>query len=252
MPWRRESLPIPVFWPGELHGLASPWSRKDLDTTERLSLLLLLRSTGPKEQGSAVVVHRQYVESLQTRNQTQVSCAGWQTLNYWTTTEVLTLWFYLTCSWYIMLLGIFSSASGLFGFPLLWGPPSVTDCTTQGSRRKQMAYPSWAIQGKFNQSLIYKYVGRTPREVTGLVLGTLLGLKVGRRSRPEIGRWPPAEGAGSGGPGGKRCVCGREIISLIWASSPLASPARAPMFEPRSENGKQGAYCHGHTGPGQG
>lgn len=24
------------------------------------------------------------------------------------------------------------------------------------------------------------------------------------------------------------------------------------MFEPRSENGKQGAYFHGHTSPGQG
>ena len=24
-PWRREQLPIPVFWPGEFHGLYSPW-----------------------------------------------------------------------------------------------------------------------------------------------------------------------------------------------------------------------------------
>lgn len=56
----------------------------------------------------------------------------------------------------------------------------MTDWTTQGSRRKQMAYRSWAIQGKFNESLIYKYVSRTPRQVTGLVLGTLLGLEVGR------------------------------------------------------------------------
>jgi len=24
-PWRRERLPIPVFWPGEFHGLYSPW-----------------------------------------------------------------------------------------------------------------------------------------------------------------------------------------------------------------------------------
>ena len=33
-----EQLPIPVFWPGELHGLYSPWGRKEWDTTERLSL----------------------------------------------------------------------------------------------------------------------------------------------------------------------------------------------------------------------
>ena len=24
IPWRRERLPIPVFWPGEFHGLYSP------------------------------------------------------------------------------------------------------------------------------------------------------------------------------------------------------------------------------------
>ena len=36
--WRRESLPTPVVWPGEFHGLYSPWGRKESDTTERLSL----------------------------------------------------------------------------------------------------------------------------------------------------------------------------------------------------------------------
>ena len=25
IPWRREMLPTPVFWPGESHGLFSPW-----------------------------------------------------------------------------------------------------------------------------------------------------------------------------------------------------------------------------------
>ena len=28
----------PVFWPGEFHGLYSPWDRKELDMTEQLSL----------------------------------------------------------------------------------------------------------------------------------------------------------------------------------------------------------------------
>ena len=37
-PWRRERLPTPVFWPGEFHGLYSPWCCKELDMTERLSL----------------------------------------------------------------------------------------------------------------------------------------------------------------------------------------------------------------------
>ena len=38
IPWRRERLPTPAFWPGEFHGLYSPWGCKELDTTERLSL----------------------------------------------------------------------------------------------------------------------------------------------------------------------------------------------------------------------
>ena len=29
IPWRRERLPIPVFWPGESHGLYSPWDHKE-------------------------------------------------------------------------------------------------------------------------------------------------------------------------------------------------------------------------------
>ena len=35
-PWRRDRLPTPVFWPGEFHGLYSPWGCKELDTTQRL------------------------------------------------------------------------------------------------------------------------------------------------------------------------------------------------------------------------
>ena len=38
IPWRRERLPIPVFWPGEFHGLYSPWDCKESDMTEQLSL----------------------------------------------------------------------------------------------------------------------------------------------------------------------------------------------------------------------
>ena len=28
IPWRRERLPIPVFWAGEFHGLCSPWGHR--------------------------------------------------------------------------------------------------------------------------------------------------------------------------------------------------------------------------------
>ena len=38
IPWRRKRLPTPVFWPGEFYGPYSPWSHKESDTIERLSL----------------------------------------------------------------------------------------------------------------------------------------------------------------------------------------------------------------------
>ena len=38
IPWRRERVPTPGFWPGEFHGLHSPWGREESDTTEWLSL----------------------------------------------------------------------------------------------------------------------------------------------------------------------------------------------------------------------
>ena len=37
-PLEEGKLPTPVFWPGEFHGLCSPWGRKESDMTERLSL----------------------------------------------------------------------------------------------------------------------------------------------------------------------------------------------------------------------
>ena len=33
IPWKRERLPIPVFWPEDFHGLYSPQGRKESDTT---------------------------------------------------------------------------------------------------------------------------------------------------------------------------------------------------------------------------
>ena len=39
IPWRRERLTTPVFWPGEFHGL---YGCKELDMTEQLSLHFIL------------------------------------------------------------------------------------------------------------------------------------------------------------------------------------------------------------------
>ena len=44
IPWKRERPRTPVFWPGEFHGLYSPWGCEELDTTEQLSLSLSLGS----------------------------------------------------------------------------------------------------------------------------------------------------------------------------------------------------------------
>ena len=34
IPWRRERLPTPIFWPREFHGLYSSWGHKELDKAE--------------------------------------------------------------------------------------------------------------------------------------------------------------------------------------------------------------------------
>ena len=33
-PLKKRTLPTPVFWPGEFHGLYSPWGHKESGTTE--------------------------------------------------------------------------------------------------------------------------------------------------------------------------------------------------------------------------
>ena len=41
LPGEGNGCPLPVFWPGEFHGLYSPWGCKESDTTERLSLSVI-------------------------------------------------------------------------------------------------------------------------------------------------------------------------------------------------------------------
>ena len=36
IPWRRESIPTPVFWPREFHGLYNPWGHEESDMIEWL------------------------------------------------------------------------------------------------------------------------------------------------------------------------------------------------------------------------
>ena len=51
-PWRRERLPTLACWPGEFHGLYSPWGHKESDMTERFSLSL---SWGSKRKRAEVL-----------------------------------------------------------------------------------------------------------------------------------------------------------------------------------------------------
>ena len=60
--WKRETLPrTPVFWPGESHGLYSPWGRIESDMTEQLSLT---RSLTWEYNGISVVWSFIFVSSL--------------------------------------------------------------------------------------------------------------------------------------------------------------------------------------------
>ena len=58
--WRREQLPTPVFWPREFHELYSPWGRKELDTTQQLSLSLYRFGTTQRDGGEGNGTPLQY------------------------------------------------------------------------------------------------------------------------------------------------------------------------------------------------
>ena len=48
-PLKKGKATHPIFWPGEFHGLYSPWHRKESDTTERLSLSLSIKESERKK-----------------------------------------------------------------------------------------------------------------------------------------------------------------------------------------------------------
>ena len=105
IPWRRERLPTLVLWPGEFHGLYSPWGCKELDTTLGVSVAAggtFVPSTERHAGFSRVVVQTQWLQHVglvalrhcellgfPTRGQTCAPCIGRWILNHWTTREVL-------------------------------------------------------------------------------------------------------------------------------------------------------------------
>ena len=59
IPWKREWLPAPVFWPGQFQGLYSPWGHKESDVTEQLSLSAYFHFQG----GENLYMFRESVKS---------------------------------------------------------------------------------------------------------------------------------------------------------------------------------------------
>ena len=59
IPWRRERLPTPVFWPREFHGLYSPWGHKESDMTEWLK-----RKKSPKLLDSQAMLNLLHINSV--------------------------------------------------------------------------------------------------------------------------------------------------------------------------------------------
>ena len=72
-PGEGKRQPTPVFWPGEFHGLYSPWGHKESDTAERLSLegememCSTLRGTWFRESSSSLLLPVQ--RATQERNE---------------------------------------------------------------------------------------------------------------------------------------------------------------------------------------
>ena len=64
----------PVFWPGEFRGLYSPWSCRESDTTERLSLS---QSTGGLPGGTS---GKELACQCRRRKETRVWSLGWADL----------------------------------------------------------------------------------------------------------------------------------------------------------------------------
>ena len=71
IPWRREQLPTPVFWPGELY---SQWGRKESDTTEQLSISLTVYINIYYKMGFSGGLT---VKSLPAMQETKVQPLGW-------------------------------------------------------------------------------------------------------------------------------------------------------------------------------
>ena len=63
-PGEGETLPTPVFWPGEFHGLYTLWGRKESDMTERLLLHFTSGALGELNEAKHVIVLRTVLKGI--------------------------------------------------------------------------------------------------------------------------------------------------------------------------------------------
>ena len=92
IPWRRERLPTPVFWPGEFHGLYSPWGRKESHTTDGLSLSLSTRIRTSSSRWTPKSLLESHISSFNTQPVPIISMSATMTriLTFLKRTSILT------------------------------------------------------------------------------------------------------------------------------------------------------------------
>ena len=89
IPWRKERLPTPVFWPAEFHRPYSAWGRKESDTTEWLNWTELDYTVHGILQARILewVAFPFSRESAQHKDRTQVSHVAGRSFTSWATRE---------------------------------------------------------------------------------------------------------------------------------------------------------------------
>ena len=92
-PLERDRLPIPVFWPGEFHGLYSPWGGKESDRSEQLSH----RDNDDDKQSWHFIS-----SSFHSRGRFRTKLWWWKNKQMWKTSSVLSfsLKFPSLCWWH--------------------------------------------------------------------------------------------------------------------------------------------------------
>ena len=80
IPWRRDRLPTPVFWPGEFHALYSPWGHKESDVTEQLSRASLIAQLlkNPPAMQETLVRFLGWEDPLEKGKATHSSILAWR------------------------------------------------------------------------------------------------------------------------------------------------------------------------------